>query len=213
MITTQYTTEQSTMIQGPAGQLELIVKESDNPESKVWAIICHPHPMFGGTMHNKIVTTIAKTFQGMGANTVRFNFRGVMRSEGAFDQGKGELDDLLAVIDWVRDLSPHQEIWLGGFSFGGFIAATAATKVDAKRLVTVAPPVKNFPMDDLPPILCRWVLAQGELDDVVPPQAVLDWAESRVPKPVILRFPEAGHYFHGLLGELRTRLTDALGPV
>lgn len=210
MITTQYTTEQSTMIDGPAGQLELIVKESDNPDSKVWAVVCHPHPLYGGTMHNKIVTTIAKTFHSMGANTVRFNFRGVMRSEGAFAQGEGELDDLLAVIDWVRDLAPHQEIWLGGFSFGGYIATKAAPLADAKKLVTVAPPVQNFPMNDIPPILCRWVLAQGELDDVVPPKDVLAWAESRDPKPVILRFPEAGHYFHGLLSELRSRLTDAL---
>lgn len=210
MISTKQTTETATTIEGPVGQLELMVNEAENPESKVWAIVCHPHPLFGGTMHNKIVTTLAKAFHGLGANTVRFNFRGVMRSGGAFDHGHGELDDLLAVIQWVRDLSPRQEIWLGGFSFGAYIAAKAAPTVEAKKLVTIAPPVVNFPMQDLPPIHCQWVLAQGERDDVVAASAVFDWAEKRDPQPVILRFPEAGHYFHGLLTELRQRVSEAL---
>lgn len=210
MITTQTTTETSTLIDGPAGKLELIVSEAKGEESNVWGIVCHPHPLFGGTMHNKIVTTLSKTYQDMGANTVRFNFRGVMRSEGQFDNGNGELDDLLAVVDWVQQLQSHTTIWLAGFSFGGYIAAKAATHIPAKKLVTVAPPVQNFPMKELPPILCRWVLVQGDLDDVVPPQAVIDWAEGRVPKPIILRFPEAGHFFHGLLGELRAQIKEAL---
>lgn len=211
MIATYRTTETSTLIDGPAGKLEVIVAEpSGEEESKAWGIICHPHPLYGGTMHNKIVTTLAKTYQGMGANTVRFNFRGVMRSEGVFDNGNGELDDLLAVVDWVLQQHPKQAIWLAGFSFGGYIAAKAAAQIPTKKLVTVAPPVQNFPMEHLPPITCPWVLVQGEKDDVVPAEAVLKWAESRNPKPTILRFPEAGHYFHGLLNELRTRITDAL---
>jgi len=214
MITTQVTTqtvaETSTMIDGPAGQLELMVAEPHKEHSKAWGIVCHPHPLFGGTMHNKIVTTLVKTFQGMGANTIRFNFRGVMRSEGQFDNGEGELDDLLAVVDWILQQHPQQEIWLAGFSFGGYIAAKGATQIATTKLVTVAPPVQHFPMQNLPPIKCRWVLVQGDLDDVVPPKEVLEWAESRDPKPIILRFPEAGHYFHGLLAELRARITEAL---
>lgn len=208
--TTLKTHETTTLIDGPAGKLELIVSEPPAESSKAWGIICHPHPLYGGTMHNKIVTTLAKMYQGMGASTVRFNFRGVMRSEGTFDEGKGELEDLLAVVDWVLQQHPQQEIWLAGFSFGGFIAAKAATRIPAKKLVTVAPPVQHTAMQRLPAIHCRWVLAQGELDDVVPPQDVLTWAESRDPKPIILRFPEAGHYFHGLLGELRSRVQAAL---
>ena len=102
------------------------------------------------------------------------------------------------------------EIWLAGFSFGAYVAAKAATLLPISRLVTVAPAVHHFPMQDLPPITCPWVLVQGEQDDVVPPQAVFDWAESRDPKPIILRFPEAGHFFHGQLGELRARLEEVL---
>lgn len=211
MITTHRTTETSTLIEGPAGKLELIIGEPALRESRAWGIICHPHPLFGGTMHNKIVTTLAKTYQGMGATTVRFNFRGVMRSEGVFDNGQGELDDLMTVVDWVLQQDPKQSIWLAGFSFGGYIAAKAATLLPVKKLVTVAPPVVNFPMQDLPPITCPWVLVQGEKDDVVSAKEVLDWAETRQPKPIILRFPEAGHYFHGMLSELRTRITEALG--
>ncbi len=210
MIVTTLATEKTELINGPAGQLELAIGEPTGEERSAWGIVCHPHPLFGGTMHNKVVTTLAKMFQGMGLYTVRFNFRGVMRSEGAFDKGYGELEDLLAVIDWVQREKPKREIWLAGFSFGAFIAAKAATQIPVNRLVTVAPPVQNFAMDNLPPIKCPWVLVQGDMDDVVPPKEVLEWAEKREPKPVIIRFPEAGHFFHGQLGELRSRIEEAL---
>lgn len=204
------TKEITQLINGPAGQLEVAVSEATSPERSAWGIVCHPHPLYGGTMHNKVVTTLAKTFQGMGVPTVRFNFRGVMRSEGQFDQGNGELDDLLAVIDWVQQERIKNEIWLAGFSFGAFIAAKAATQIPVNKLVTVAPPVQNFPMQHLPPINNPWVLVQGERDDVVSPQEVFAWAEARNPKPIIIRFPEAGHFFHGQLSELRTEITEAL---
>lgn len=203
--------ETSVIIEGPAGKLELaIAKPTGEEKSKGFGVICHPHPLYGGTMHNKIVTTLAKTFQGFGLVTVRFNFRGVGLSEGQFDQGKGELLDLLAVIEWMKQEHPESEIWVAGFSFGAYIAAKSAAEIEVSKLVTVAPPVQHFPMHALPPILCPWVLVQGELDDVVPPQEVLEWAESREPKPVIIRFKEAGHYFHGQLIELRTKITEAL---
>lgn len=209
MITTR-TKEITQLINGPVGKLEVSVGEAAGDARKAFGVVCHPHPLYGGTMHNKIVTTLAKTFQGMGVMTVRFNFRGVMESEGCFDQGKGESDDLMAVIEWMRKDRPDHELWLAGFSFGSYVAAKAATQLTVSKLVTVAPPVQHFPMQDLPPITCPWVLVQGERDDVVPPKAVLDWAEARRPQPVIIRFPEAGHYFHGQLGELRTQIQEAL---
>jgi alpha/beta superfamily hydrolase len=210
MITTR-TREITQLINGPAGKLEVAVGEAAGEEQrKALGVVCHPHPLYGGTMHNKIVTTLAKTFQGMGVTTVRFNFRGVMESEGYFDQGNGELDDLMAVIEWIQKDRPHQELWLAGFSFGSYVAAKAATQLPVSKLVTVAPPVQHFPMQDLPPITCPWVLVQGERDDVVPPKAVLDWAEARRPQPIIIRFPDAGHYFHGQLGELRSQIQEAL---
>lgn len=209
MIST-FTKEVTQLIDGPAGKLEVAILEATENERNAWGIVCHPHPLYGGTMHNKVVTTLAKTFQGMGVTTIRFNFRGVMRSEGRYDQGNGELDDLLAVIDWVQRERKRTEIWLGGFSFGAFIAAKAATEYPVNKLVTIAPPVQHFPMDDLPPIQCPWVLVQGDRDDVVPAEDVYRWVETRDPKPIVLRFPEAGHYFHGQLAELRSQIETAL---
>lgn len=210
MITTLTKTETTQLIAGPAGQLELVVSEPTHTPRSAWGIVCHPHPLFGGTMNNKVVTTLVKTFQGMGVATVRFNFRVVGQSEGRFDQGQGELEDLLAVIDWVQQQQIRNEIWLGGFSFGSYVAAKAATRIPVNKLVTIAPPVQHFPMQELPPITCPWILVQGELDDVVPPQEVFTWAEERNPKPIIIRFPEAGHFFHGQLAELRARIQEAL---
>lgn len=202
--------ETTALIDGPAGKLELITSDPIGERKGAFAVVCHPHPLYGGTMHNKVVTTLCKTFQTMGAYTVRFNFRGVMLSEGQYDQGVGELGDLLAVIDWVSQQHPKHDIWLGGFSFGGCIAARGAVSVPAKKLVTVAPAIHHFPLTDLPPIRCRWALVQGDLDDVVPPKEVLAWADSLDPKPTIIRFPDAGHYFHGLLSELRLRVEEVL---
>ena len=202
--------ETATSVQGPAGKLEVAIGTPTGTERNAIGVICHPHPLHGGTMYNKVVTTLAKAFQGLGVTTVRFNFRGVGNSQGAFDFGNGEVDDLLAVVKWLQAEMGHQELWLAGFSFGAFIAASGAAQLPVKKLVTVAPPIMHFPMRDLPPILCDWVVVQGEKDDVVPPEEVLVWAESRQPPPVIIRFPEAGHFFHGELGELRLRIEEAL---
>lgn len=202
--------ETATSIQGPAGKLEIAMGTPIGMDRSAIGIVCHPHPLHGGTMYNKVVTTLSRAFQGLGLTTVRFNFRGVGNSQGSFDHGRGEVDDLLAVVKWLQNEMGHQEIWLAGFSFGAFIAANGAVQLPAKKLVTVAPPVMHFPMRDLPPILCDWVLVQGEQDDVVPPEEVFVWAESRQPPPTILRFPEAGHFFHGQLGELRLRVEEAL---
>jgi uncharacterized protein len=207
---TMLTKEVTELIQGPAGQLEVILSEPTAPARNAWGIVCHPHPLYGGTMHNKIVTTLAKTFQGMGVPTVRFNFRGVMRSEGQYAQGEGELEDLLAVIDWVQAQQFKTAIWLAGFSFGGYIALKAAAQIPIQKLVTVAPAVQHFPAEALHPVAHPWVLVQGELDDVVLAETVFDWVNTRASQPVVLRFPEAGHFFHGQLTELRHQIQAAL---
>ena len=210
MITTLTQHETTRLIQGPAGKLELAIAEFAEKTHGAWGIVCHPHPLFGGAMSNKVVTTLIKSFQNLGLNTIRFNFRGVGRSEGQYAFGKGELADLLAVIAWVLHERPDTDIWLAGFSFGAYIAAKAATEITVKKLVTVAPPVHDFPMQMLPPILCHWIVVQGELDEVVPSNEVLEWAENRYPQPFIIRFPQAGHFFHGQLTELRVKLEEAL---
>lgn len=208
MISTLIKNETSTLIKGPMGQLEMIVGKQT--KKAPWAIVCHPHSQFGGSMHNKVVATLIKTFQHLGLNTIRFNFRGVGSSAGKFDKGRGEFDDLVAVINWVQEEHRQYDIWLAGFSFGAYVAAKAASKIPVSKLVTIAPPVKNFAMEALAPITCPWVLVQGEKDEVVAAEEVLVWAESRDPKPVILRFPDAGHFFHGQLVLLRKKLEAVL---
>lgn len=202
MIRTQTKDETTYLINGPVGKLELMVAKPTGPQRSAWGIICHPHPLYGGTMHNKVVTTLSKAFQALGVTTVRFNFRGVGQSEGKFDHGNGELDDLMTVVSWVLQTNPDRDIWIAGFSFGAYIAAKAATKIPVKKLVTISPPVKACHMQKLPPIACHWILVQGEADEVIPATEVLSWAEKRKPKPVIIRFPKAGHFFHGMLAEL-----------
>ena len=112
-------------------------------------------------MTNKVVTTVARAFHNVGVTAIRFNFRGVGDSEGQYDEGKGELDDLLSVIEWVKAAYPDHAIWLAGFSFGAYIAALAVTQINAARYIAIAPPVINFPMDEMPPITCPWILVQG----------------------------------------------------
>lgn len=210
MITMHIKEETVQLISGPIGKLELAFSVPVRNERHAWAIVCHPHSLYGGTMYNKVVTTLVKMFLGLGIGTVRFNFRGVGGSEGQFDEGNGELDDLLAVIDWVQQERKFKELWLAGFSFGSFVVAKAAVQIPITKLITIAPPIEHFAMESLPPIQCPWLLAQGERDDIVPPEKVFDWAEHRQPKPLILRFPEADHFFHGQLGELRRRLEEVL---
>lgn len=199
-----------TLLSGPAGKLEVIMEEPIGLDRNAWGIVCHPHPLHGGNMQNKVVTTLVKTFQYMGLTTIRFNFRGVGKSEGVFGHGKGELEDLLAVIEWVQQSNQGKKIWLAGFSFGAYVTAKAATQISVGQLITVAPPVQDYSMETLSPILCPWIVVQGELDEVVSAKAVFAWAESRYPQPIILRFPEAGHFFHGQLIELRTKLEEVL---
>lgn len=199
------------LIEGPAGKIELALPDKLIEKPKAWGIVCHPHPLHGGTMHNKVVTTLAKTFQQLGVNTLRFQFRGVGKSEGRFDDGRGELEDLLAVVEWLQIRKGEHSLWLGGFSFGAYVAIKAATQLPLQQLVTVAPPVEHFPLTELSPITCPWIMVQGEKDEVVSPEKVFEWARQQTPAPTILRFPDTGHFFHGQLVELRTQLVELLG--
>lgn len=208
MMTTLTQQEKTILIDGPTGKLEVSVSvPSYNKEKRqIFAVVCHPHPLYGGTMHNKVVTTLVKALQTCEVIAVRFNFRGVGKSEGHYGEGEGELEDLLTVLAYMQSDYPTYEVWLAGFSFGAYIAAKAATKVPVTKLITVAPAVLHFPMDTLPAITCPWLLLQGDLDDVVPAKNVLEWAMTRDPQPTIERFPSAGHFFHGELAALREKV-------
>ena len=200
------------LIPGPVGDLELLTAPAA-PEAvttdKV-AIICHPHPLFGGTMNNKVVSTLARTFKEMDLATVRFNFRGVGKSTGAFAQGVGEIDDVLAVVAWVKQMKPGAEIVLAGFSFGAAVSAHVATRIKLAQLVSIAPPVPRFNLLELAPVTCRWLVVQGEEDDVVIPADVYAWVATRQPPPTLIRIANAGHFFHGQLLTLREKIHTAL---
>ena len=195
---------QYSVVQGPAGALECAVDKPavGAPDNGVLALLCHPHPLHGGTMDNKVVQTLARALVQLGCTSVRFNFRGVGRSQGSWGAGEGEIDDAAAVLAAHR--SAGQPLVLGGFSFGGYVATRMAARMAAaqgqaaRRLVLVAPAVVHFVAAPVP---ADTVLIHGEQDDVVPLQAVLDWARPQQLPVTVL--PGAGHFFHGQLPALK----------
>jgi alpha/beta superfamily hydrolase len=174
-------------------------------------VICHPHPLEGGTMHNKVVTMLERALRESGLATVRFNFRGVGASEGEFDQGRGEGEDLAAVSQWVRRVHPDDALWLAGFSFGSYVALANAVRLDAAALITVAPPVgRSYGFDSIELPACPWLLIQGEADEVVDAQAVFDWVDTLEQPPSVVRMPDTSHFFHRRLLDLRGAVKNAV---
>jgi alpha/beta superfamily hydrolase len=162
------------------------------------ALIAHPHPLYGGTLDNKVVQTLAKAFVALGFCALRLNFRGVGASDGVFDEGRGEIEDFLALADHGRRTYGGGELAIGGFSFGGFIAASVAEGLAPRHLVLAAPAVGRFPVGKVPGTT---LVVHGEEDDVVPLKDVFDWARPQA-LPVVV-FPGAGHFFHGSLVTLQ----------
>jgi uncharacterized protein len=205
------TPQATLLLEGPAGQLEVLTTYPDSARTPpAIAVICHPHPLFGGTLNNKVVTTLARSFQMLGLSTLRFNFRGVGKSQGQYDQGNGETKDLLALLEWLKIACPDSAIWLAGFSFGAYVAARGAKEWPVEQLICVAPPIENFPFKTLPPFTCPWLVIQGDKDEIVAPAAVFSWLESLAYPPALIRIKDATHFFHGHLIELRERLIAAL---
>jgi uncharacterized protein len=194
-------------IAGPTGAIECAI-DAPSGTPRGTAVVCHPHPQHGGTMHNKVVQTLARAFTQLGYTAVRFNFRGVGGSAGAWAEGPGEIDDALAV---VAALHPgEQALVLAGFSFGAYVAAHAAARLaeasgaGAQRLVLVGPAASRF---ELPAVPADTLVIHGEADDVVPLGAVFDWARPQsLPVTVI---PGAGHFFHGQLPLLKSLVVGA----
>ena len=201
----------SVALSGPAGSLEALTTCPTDGTARASAVICHPHPQHGGSMHNKVVHTLARSFAELGLRTVRFNFRGVGASAGEYGGGVGETQDVLTVLRWLRARRPQDEMWLAGFSFGAFMALRAASEFAVTRLILVAPPVDFYPELGPPSIpTVPTLVLQGEEDDVVSPTAVKAWTEQAAPAPTLRMFPGAGHFFHGRLNELRTAVHQAL---
>lgn len=206
------TVETTFLLSTPAGEvLELLLSPAP-PRCQVEriAIICHPHPLYGGTMHNKVVTTLAKICQQLNMQTIRFNFRGVGQSTGNYSQGLGEQEDLLTVMTWVKQQSPQAQLWLVGFSFGAYVSIRVAATQPIAGLISVAPPVNHFPLDLLPIIHCPWIVVQGDQDDVVPSSDVESWLATLPYRPKFIILQGAGHFFHGQLTVLKTRVLSEL---
>jgi alpha/beta superfamily hydrolase len=189
---------------GPAGALEAAVDVPAGVQARAGvAIVCHPHPQHGGTMHNKVVTMLERSLRESGLTTVVFNFRGVGASQGSYDDGVGETGDLLAVAAWVQRVRPHDALWLAGFSFGSYVVTRAAPRLPVTQVILVAPPVSRWDFAQLAAPGCPRLVIQGEVDDVVDPQAVFDWVEAQADQPALVRMPETGHFFHRRLMDLR----------
>jgi alpha/beta superfamily hydrolase len=201
------------LVHGPAGDQEVLVTLPPQVSAKIVVVICHPHPLFGGTMRNKVVHTVSKLFDSLGLPTVRFNFRGVGESEGYHGNGIAEVDDLLSIVQETEHYFAGYQRWLVGFSFGSFIAAQAANKVNAQQLITLAPPVQKFDYDLLPSPECPWLVVQPEADEVVPPESVFSWVERTRHTLDFESIPECSHFFHGKLLLLRDLLKERYQPL
>lgn len=190
------------LIAGVAGHIELIVDLPAGAPRAV-AVCCHPHPLFGGTLTNKVIHTVARSFVAQGAVAVRFNFRGVGASQGAHDGGIGETDDLVTVAEWARARWPGLPLWLGGFSFGSYVALRGAARLAPALLVTVAPPVGRWDFSAIAAPSCPWLVVQGSEDELVPAAGVVAWAQAAQPAVRIAMLDGATHFFHGRLHELQ----------
>jgi uncharacterized protein len=195
-------------IAGPAGALQAVV-EDPGRDGPSYAVICHPHPSYGGTMDNKVVTTVARALQETGMPTLRFNFRGVGASAGEFDQGVGETADAEAVASWGAQRWPGRSLVIAGFSFGGYVALRLAQQRLPRCLITIAPAIQGFAATTAVP-RCPWLVVQGDADELVDPSGVIDWVNTLDPKPRLVVLPGVGHFFHGRLRELRDAVIDAI---
>jgi alpha/beta superfamily hydrolase len=199
------------LLRGPAGALECAVDVPDTDEERPATIIlCHPHPQGGGNMHNKVITIMERAMRELGLRTLRFNFRGVGESEGSFDDGYGESDDLFAVAEWVRCTRPEDALWLGGFSFGSYVTLRAALNLHLGQLISIAPPVDRYGFEELQRPECPWLVVQGDEDDLVSSDAVEAWVGSLDPVPDLIIMKEAGHFFHRRLMDLRGLLKNGV---
>ena len=198
-------------LDGPAGPLEGLLQERGTRDHALAAVVCHPHPLYGGTLHSKVVHRAAATLHALGAAVLRFNFRGVGKSAGRHDQGEGEVEDTRAALQFLAQRYPRARHWLAGFSFGAWIAARlAAVEPRVERLILIAPPVVTSSFEALETLSIPKLVLQGTRDDVCPPEKLREqfpcWAE---PKQLI-EIEGATHFFDRQLGALADAMHQAL---
>ncbi|MFY8130063.1 MAG: alpha/beta hydrolase [Burkholderiaceae bacterium] len=200
---------QFELISGPVGSIEVAI-DAPAGEPRGLAVVCHPHPLFGGTLDNKVTQTLARALVALGFISVRPNFRGVGNTAGTHDEGRGEVDDIVTVVDLFRQRYQPKELVLAGFSFGSFVQThvaqrLAAAGTPAQRLVLVGTATSRWQVMPVPE---DSLVIHGELDDTVPLSSVLDWARPQsLPVTVI---PGADHFFHGRLPIIKRLVIHAL---
>ena len=199
-----------TLIDGAAGRIEVAYSRPVSVQGV--AVVAHPHPLYGGTMHNKVVHTLARSLRAGGAATLRFNFRGVGTSQGSHDGGVGETADTLAAVAWARGRWPGAALVLAGFSFGAAVAIRAAAEADPAWLISVAPAVDRVDLESTSLPAGDWLIVQGDADDVVTPASVRAWAARRAPHARLRVLAGVGHFFHGRLHELQDCIREEWPP-
>lgn len=207
--------EKFVTISGPSGGIEACIHQPSTSGAlysrHFVVVICHPHPVHGGTMENKVVTTLVRTYRDLGVVVIRFNFRGVGKSQGSFDHGIGEVDDVMAVTSFAANNFPHHQLLLAGFSFGSSMAAQASFRLeDCKHLTLVAAPVERYPYDRDGAFLCPTIIVQGDVDERVNAAGVYEWCANLKTPVQLLRYADAGHFFHGFLANIKHDLHEAL---
>lgn len=208
-------TSEKFLLDGAAGNIEVALhspaSEGHFAGSGMVAIACHPHPLYEGSMDNKVVTTLVRCYRDLGIPAARFNFRGVGNSGGVHDHAVGEVDDLIAVTDWLRQRYGATRVLLSGFSFGSAVAAAGSFRVpDIAHLVLVAPPVDRYDYDRDGIFNCPVCVMMGDRDELVNAADVYHWVDELRQPVDLIRLPEATHFFHGHMVVMRTELTAAL---
>lgn len=202
--------EHSLMLNGLAGPIEAVLTVPEQVTTQYVAFLGHPHSLQGGTMNNKVVTTMARVFKELGIPSLRFNFRGVGQSAGVYDNGVGESEDMLELVRVWRTEQSQLKLIFAGFSFGSYVAYRAASQSQSSILITIAPPVHHYDYKEFAPSPSPWLIVQGDADEVVPSSLVKDFAHHSIPELKVIEFADTGHFFHGKLLDLKAKLIEYL---
>lgn len=201
--------DQAFSFEGKTGTLEAVMTIPELTDPKYIAIIGHPHSLQGGTMNNKVVTTLTRVFKCFDIPSIRFNFRGVGASEGQYDGGIGESEDMILLAEQCQSSFPDAKMAFAGFSFGSYVAFRAAARVQNSLLISIAPPIHHYDFNNISPISTHWIIVQGDEDEVVPVEAVRQFVALN-PEINYIEFENTGHFFHGKLTDLKSKLVDMI---